>query len=219
MEILTNWVFWVILAAVAFILALIGYLTESMKAAKKGNVEEVKPEDKTNSVPVNNSVNSSADNSWNNNVKPSDQATAYNKMDDWTSMPTSTPSLNEVKVDSLNNGSSVPVTPAETLNEPVQTAAPVTPVENLNEPVQTVAPVTPVDTLNEPVQTAAPVTPVDTLNEPVQTAAPVTPVDTLNEPVQTAAPVTPVDTLNEPVQNNAESVKPQVPTDTDIWNS
>ena len=35
MNILTNWVFWIIIAAIVFVLAIIGYLSESKKKNKK----------------------------------------------------------------------------------------------------------------------------------------------------------------------------------------
>ena len=46
MEIFSNWMFWVVLAAIIFILAIIGYLTDGLKKAKKKQPE--KEENKTN---------------------------------------------------------------------------------------------------------------------------------------------------------------------------
>ena len=76
MEIFSNWIFWVCLAAIVFILALIGYLTESMKEHKT----DVKKNENTN------------DN--NKDVKPEnlnniDTEPQINEVqgDDWTTMP------------------------------------------------------------------------------------------------------------------------------------
>ena len=77
MEIFSNGVFWIILATIIFILALIGFLTESMKKSKKNNnVEAVQPTDSvidTSEVNVN-----------------------------FNAMPDVNKPLEEVKVDTLN---------------------------------------------------------------------------------------------------------------------
>ena len=88
MEILSNWVFWVILASIVFVLALIGYLTESMKKPKKD--EEKKDTDSnevnTDAIPV-----------------QEEPVVTEVKADDWMTMPEVSKPLEEVKVDSIND--------------------------------------------------------------------------------------------------------------------
>lgn len=96
MEILSNWVFWIILASIVFVLALIGYLTESMKKPKKDD----KKEDKTDGV---------------TEVTP--EATTEVKpevSDNWDVMPDVKP-LEEVKVDTISDVNEVPSTNTEEL--------------------------------------------------------------------------------------------------------
>ena len=88
MEIVSSWVFWVILASIVFVLALIGYLTESMK--------------KTNKIDENKDVKE--DNKIDTNVVPTQEKTEVTevKADDWTTMPKINKPLEEVKVDNIN---------------------------------------------------------------------------------------------------------------------
>ena len=90
MEILSSWIFWVILASIVFVLALIGYLTESMKKSKK---DEKKDTDVTDVNEVN------------NNVTPASEEPVVTevKADDWMTMPEVSKPLEEVKVDSIND--------------------------------------------------------------------------------------------------------------------
>ena len=70
MEIFSNWIFWVILASIVFVLALIGYLTESMKKTKEEKKEEPKEEEPTvNTETVDGNVQTEV------------------KADDWMDMP------------------------------------------------------------------------------------------------------------------------------------
>lgn len=90
MEILSSWIFWVILASIVFVLALIGYLTESMKKSKKDEKKDTDVKD-VNEV--------------NNNVTPASEEPVVTevKADDWMTMPEVSKPLEEVKVDSIND--------------------------------------------------------------------------------------------------------------------
>ena len=98
MELFSNWMFWVILAAILFILAIIGYLSESKKKSKKKEV--------SNETSSNNSVNNSAA-----SVETPVQTSASAQTDDFTVMP-------EVKVETLND-----VKPAEPTQAPATSVA------------------------------------------------------------------------------------------------
>lgn len=166
MEIFSNWIFWVVLASIVFVLALIGYLTESMKKAKKEDKKEEKPE--VNEVEVNNVQP----------VQPEPVVTETNvPTDDWMAMP-------EVKVDTISepavdNGVSAVNNTEDLFSAPINNVTPeaiVSPVEvnpvNVEKPVDNVEVLTPQD---------QPVTP-EVLN-PQETATPEvtqTPVETLN---------------------------------------
>ena len=115
MELFSNWMFWVILAAILFILAIIGYLSESKKKSKKKEV--------SNETSSNNSVNNSAASL--ETVETPIQTPASVQTDDFTVMP-------EVKVETLND-----VKPAE------PTQAPATSVVNENVVMDKVPDVTP----------------------------------------------------------------------------
>lgn len=88
MEIFSNWIFWVVLASIVFVLALIGYLTESMKKDKKDDKKKDEaspvPEVSVPETPETNEVNIPAQN------------------DDWTTMPKVDAPLDEVKVDTIS---------------------------------------------------------------------------------------------------------------------
>ena len=90
MEILSSWIFWVILASIVFVLALIGYLTESMKKSKKDEKKDTDVKD-VNEV--------------NNNVTPVSEEPVVTevKADDWMTMPEVSKPLEEVKVESIND--------------------------------------------------------------------------------------------------------------------
>ena len=92
MELFSNWMFWVILAAILFILAIIGYLSESKKKSKKKEV--------SNEASSNNSAASVE------TVETPVQTPASAQTDDFTVMP-------EVKVETLND-----VKPAEPTQAP-----------------------------------------------------------------------------------------------------
>ena len=92
MELFSNWMFWVILAAILFILAIIGYLSESKKKSKKKEV--------SNEASSNNSAASVE------TVETPVQTPASAQTDDFTVMP-------EVKVETLND-----VKPAEPMQAP-----------------------------------------------------------------------------------------------------
>lgn len=88
MEIFSNWVFWVLLATIVFVLALIGYLTESMKKTKEDKKEEkkeepIQPESTVETVQPESTVTPTQD-------------------DNWMTMPEVNKPLEEVQVDTIN---------------------------------------------------------------------------------------------------------------------
>lgn len=88
MEIFSNGVFWIILATIIFILALIGFLTESMKKSKKNN---------------NNEKNDNISNSSVEAVQPTDSVIDTSEVNvNFNAMPDVNKPLEEVKVDTLN---------------------------------------------------------------------------------------------------------------------
>ena len=115
MELFSNWMFWVILAAILFILAIIGYLSESKKKSKKKEV--------SNETSSSNSVNNSAVSPKTVETPVQVQTTSQN--DNFTVMP-------EVKVETLNDVK---------LAEPTQ--VPATSVVNENVVADKVPDVTP----------------------------------------------------------------------------
>ena len=211
MEILSSWIFWVILASIVFVLALIGYLTESMKKSKKDEKKDTDVKD-VNEV--------------NNNVTPVSEEPVVTevKADDWMTMPEVSKPLEEVKVDSIND-----IPSESTVTTDVNTTATtdgadlfananvketVTPMEN----TMTSANNNEVNNLNvEPTMNTVGNTVEPTVNTVENTVTPesvvaqessepaVSPEVTPSEPVQS----TPVETLNSSESDDKN---------TDIWN-
>ena len=193
MEIFSNWIFWVVLASIVFVLALIGYLTESMKKDKKEDKKEEEPamesEVNTPVTPEPSEVNIPA------------------KDDDWTTMPKVDSSLEEVKVgsisevaDSTNSADSVFTSPVS--DTEVSTLEPVTPeVQGLN--VETPAMSLNNESVNESVSSD---------NVTMETPLEVRPEATTQETplVDTSAQETPIETLN--------TDDTQAEKNSDIWN-
>ncbi len=193
MEIFSNWIFWVVLASIVFVLALIGYLTESMKKDKKDDKKKEEPdvvlEVTTSVTPETNEVNIPAQN------------------DDWTTMPKVDSSLEEVKVDSIsevadstNSADSVFTSPVS--DTEVSTLEPVTPeVQGLN--VETPAMSLNNESVNESVSSD---------NVTMETPLEVRPEATTQETplVDTSAQETPIETLN--------TDDTQAEKNSDIWN-
>lgn len=211
MEILSSWIFWVILASIVFVLALIGYLTESMKKSKK---DEKKDTDVTDVNEVN------------NNVTPASEEPVVTevKADDWMTMPEVSKPLEEVKVDSINDipSESTVTTDVNTtattddadlfananVNETVtpmentMTSANNNEVNNLNvEPtMNTVG-----NTVEPTVNTVENTVTQESVVAPESSEPAVSPEVTPSEPVQS----TPVETLNTSESDDKN---------TDIWN-
>lgn len=196
MEILSNWVFWVILASIVFVLALIGYLTESMKKPKK---DEEKKDTDSNEV--------------NTDAKPVQEEPVVTevKADDWMTMPEVSKPLEEVKVDSINDipsessvtadvntetttGGDLFTTPS--INEAV-------PVENTMNDNTEVNNVNVESSVNQAETTVFPT--ANTEETPVMSEPAVSTEVTPSEPVQD----TPVETLNTSESDDKN---------TDIWN-
>ena len=196
MEILSNWVFWVILASIVFVLALIGYLTESMKKPKK---DEEKKDTDSNEV--------------NTDAKPVQEEPVVTevKADDWMTMPEVSKPLEEVKVDSINDmpsessvtadvntetttGGDLFTTPS--INEAV-------PVENTMNDNTEVNNVNVESSVNQSETTVFPT--ANTEETPVMSEPAVSTEVTPSEPVQD----TPVETLNTSESDDKN---------TDIWN-
>lgn len=196
MEILSNWVFWVILASIVFVLALIGYLTESMKKPKK---DEEKKDTDSNEVNI--------------DAKPVQEEPVVTevKADDWMTMPEVSKPLEEVKVDSINDmpsessvtadvntetttGGDLFTTPS--INEAV-------PVENTMNDNTEANNVNVESSVNQAETTVFPT--ANTEETPVMSEPAVSTEVTPSEPVQD----TPVETLNTPESDDKN---------TDIWN-
>ena len=193
MEIFSNWIFWVVLASIVFVLALIGYLTESMKKDKKDDKKkeepDVVPEVTAPVTPETNEVNIPAQN------------------DDWTTMPKVDSSLEEVKVDSISEGADSTNSADSVFTSPVSdtevsTLEPVTPeVQGLN--VETPAMSLNNESVNESVSSD---------NVTMETPLEVRPEATTQETplVDTSAQETPIETLN--------TDDTQAEKNSDIWN-
>ena len=212
MEILSSWIFWVILASIVFVLALIGYLTESMKKPKKDDKKKDTDVKDVNEV--------------NTNVTPAQDESAVTevKADDWMTMPEVSKPLEEVKVDSINDIPSESTVTADVNTEATTDGADlfanpsvnetVTPVENTkassdNTELNNVNVEVPVDTASNTVEPTVntvenTVTPKFVVAQESSEPA-VSPEVTPSEPVQS----TPVETLNTSESDDKN---------TDIWN-
>ena len=196
MEILSNWVFWVILASIVFVLALIGYLTESMKKPKKD--EEKKDTDSnevnTDAIPV-----------------QEEPVVTEVKADDWMTMPEVNKPLEEVKVDSINDMPSESSVTAD-VNTETTTGGDLFTTPSINEAVpveNTMTDSTEANNVNvESSVNQAETTVFPTANTeetPVMSEPAVSTEVTPSEPVQD----TPVETLNTSESDDKN---------TDIWN-
>ena len=153
MDIFSNWIFWVVLAAILFILAIIGYLSESRKRSKK-------KEENKNETSINDNPNVVA--------STTTDAVSAVKNDDWTTMP-------EVSVAPLNVENNAQ-TQAETNVASAPDTLNMTPVEPVSTPeALNVSPVEPVSTPE-----ALNVSPVEPLATPE--ALNVSPVEPLATP-------------------------------------
>ncbi len=196
MEILSNWVFWVILASIVFVLALIGYLTESMKKPKK---DEEKKDTDSNEV--------------NTDAKPVQEEPVVTevKADDWMTMPEVNKPLEEVKVDSINDMPSESSVTAD-VNTETTTGGDLFTTPSINEAVpveNTMTDSTEVNNVNVESsvnQSETTVFPTANTEEtPVMSEPAVGTEVTPSEPVQD----TPVETLNTSESDDKN---------TDIWN-
>lgn len=193
MEILSNWVFWVVLASIVFVLALIGYLTESMKKTKKDNKEE-----KNDTKPIEEAVES----------QPTAPTVNEANNNDWMSMPKVDKPLEEVKVDTIsdtlnvNNDVFNSQNNAETVT-PVETVSDVT---NIVEPSSVVTPVEPVSSEPAGLNVESHVDASTNVVEPITTDT-----TSVSEEVNPTQPVqdAPVESLN--VSETDEK-------NNDIWN-
>ena len=194
MEIFSNWVFWIILATIVFVLALIGYLTESMKKSKKEENKEKQPE-------VENNMDV---------VQPESTVTEVKaQADDWTSMPEVNKPLEEVKVDSISE----PIENNESTNAVddlfgTPSVAPVAPTVN-TEANETVTDTVSADVTPGIQETVAPESVVESATE-VSTPE-VQPVETVNTTV--TPEVQPVATDTQTTEPSTENNK-----NNDIWN-
>ena len=193
MEILSNWVFWVVLASIVFVLALIGYLTESMKKTKKDNKEE-----KNDTKPIEEAVES----------QPTAPTVNEANNNDWMSMSKVDKPLEEVKVDTIsdtlnvNNDVFNSQNNAETVT-PVETVSDVT---NIVEPSSVVTPVEPVSSEPAGLNVESHVDASTNVVEPITTDT-----TSVSEEVKPTQPVqdAPVESLN--VSETDEK-------NNDIWN-
>lgn len=164
MEIFSNWIFWVVLASIVFVLFLIGYLTESMKKDKK---DDKKKEESTNVPDVSTPVTS----------EPAEVNVAAQN-DDWTVMPKTEAPLGEVKVDTISEVTSDQNNVDNLFTSPVnnQEAVSSEPVTIESQELNVEAPVMSNDSALNDNSTASTIE-VQNTNASVDTAAP---VETLN---------------------------------------
>ena len=189
MEMFSNWIFWVVLASIVFVLALIGYLTESMKKDKKEDKKkeepDVVPEVTAPVTPETNEVNIPAQN------------------DDWTTMPKVDSSLEEVKVDSISEVTDSTNSADSVFTSPVSDTE-VSTLEPVTSEVQGLNVETPAMSLNNES--------VSSDNVTMETPLEVRPEATTQETplVDTSAQETPIETLN--------TDDTQAEKNSDIWN-
>ena len=188
MEIFSNWIFWVVLASIVFVLALIGYLTESMKKDKKDDKKkeepDVVPEVTAPVTPETNEVNIPAQN------------------DDWTTMPKVDSSLEEVKVDSISEVADSTNSADGVFTSPVSDTE-VSTLEPVTSEVQGLNVETPAMSLNNES--------VSSDNVAMETPLEVSSEETTQTPiVDTSAQETPIETLN--------TDDTQAEKNSDIWN-
>lgn len=137
MNFLTNWIFWIIVALIVFILAIIGYLSESRKKSKKES------EDKGTEGGVTPTVSESA--IENNSVqKPTDEKTET-IVDEWSSMPeinSSTVSSSSIVSNSSLDSSVFSSDDSAPVSEPVKEILPssATPMPADSQPIATAEP-------------------------------------------------------------------------------
>ena len=82
MVVITNWVFWAIIAAIILVMAIIGYLVESSELNKKRVIEEEKPEETKEQENLLWSENAPKEDERQETIHTVEQA------DDWTTIPT-----------------------------------------------------------------------------------------------------------------------------------
>lgn len=156
MEILSNWIFWVVLASIVFVLALIGYLTESMKQSSK------KKENKDAEV-------NDTDDSVTNVVSTPAPTVTTTTNDDWTTMPEVNKPLEEVKVDSIDEVSNESPVSTDSVDAPVNNGADMFADVNMakmDEPTENVSN-TEVNNVETPVNFTENTTPISSMPENV----------------------------------------------------
>lgn len=192
MEIFSNWIFWVILASIVFVLALIGYLTESMKKSNKDDKKDTEAKD---------------DNQVNVDATPAQEEPVVTETpaDDWMTMPEVNKPLEEVKVDSIDdtpNESSLTADVNKEENTDMFTNS------NVNETVMPVE-----NNIANNVETESSVNQTETTEIPMAKAEEtlVTPETTVSSDVTSSEPVQLTQTETA---NTSESDE----KNTDIWN-
>lgn len=173
MSILTNWIFWVIIAFIVFILAIIGYLSESRKRSSENDISS----DETNNVPNLNVSQKEVQADSNTSLSESD----FNVMPEINS---TTVSKSSDIISNSNLGSDVFSVPPTLSGSPVMEST-----LAINTPAAPVAemPVSPSTVAEAPVVTSVESAPaVNVVVSPVEPA-----------PVVSATPAAPV----EPLQN------------------
>ena len=160
MGFLTNWLFWIIVFSIVFILALIGYLTESRKKNEKqqtNNSETSVPGTPEVNVADNSNVTSPSDigatlnldnGTWSSSTVPSADSVKQLSNDDWTVMPTVEPAQPVVE-------QAPAVEPVQPVVEQALAAEPVQPVVEQVPAAEPVQPVVEQVPAVEPVQPAA----------------------------------------------------------------
>ena len=188
MNILTNWIFWVIIAAIVFVLAIIGYLSESKKKNKKSEIENVSTNN-ASGISNEESINNSAD--LNQSTISSQVADLYN---------------NPAEVSSASISQVAQAEPVSMVETPV--VAPAEPVSTIETPV--VTPAEPVSAANVDATIEPASVFTANLDQPVSSTPTVIPADAI--PPVTPAPIpstnaeVKADNLSTGVNDNIETL-------------
>lgn len=200
MAFFTSWIFWVIVAAIVVIMAIIGYLAEGTKLGSKSkNKQNEEKENKEEVEEILVAEETNAPSAWTGEVKKDErheQVHDVPSVDDWTNIPTDTvaetPAIEKPVEETTELFSEM------TPNSTTPSVEPINPgvLENLDAPLTNEEPI---ETFEEP-QMETPVS-----NETVVTPAP----EIQPEQFTTAVPEPVTEIQPEPVQNS-ETVEPVI---------
>jgi len=170
MAIFTNWIFWIIIAAIVVIMAIIGYLAEGTKLDSKSKAKQKEHEDKKEKVEeISITEETNEPSAWTGEVKKDErheQVHDVPSIDDWTNIPENTLTENPV-IEQPTENVSTELFSEMTPNSTTPSVEPINPgiLENLDSPL---AGNQPIETIEEPqIESSNPV-----IEEPVITPEP-----------------------------------------------